>query len=92
VKISDILWSAANEHLWSGHAGDTACFRRSIYDAMFWALPPTEPFTPTLRFLLELGMGMDEHADFEEDIGEERQGFRYLWLDFARLVAEDEEL
>jgi hypothetical protein len=67
LKLSDILWRAANVHL----------------------VP--KGIEPDWVPLVELGVdcsSMDQFAEFKQ--GETRQGARYLWLDFARLVAESE--
>jgi hypothetical protein len=96
MKLSEVLWIAANEQLWDGdlrydNLSEYSCGAVSalISSPMIFSWT----FTSTIKFLRELGVQSSCTKQFNEfDPGPERQGARYLWLDFARLVAEDEGL
>jgi hypothetical protein len=95
MRISDMLWSAANEHLCSaipGQPGASLAVRFQTDGALFWTSASDADIEEAEDFLA-VGMGWNE-LDFlwEFKAGEERQGARYLGLDFARLVAEEEGL
>lgn len=80
MTIADELWRAANQDLWTGHSrlhGWVSCGSALNYDHAI-------PFLESL--------GWDEESFYQFENGRQRQGARYLWLDFARLVAEDESL
>jgi hypothetical protein len=95
MKISKILWIAANEKLHPTSEYSAEDWHFSC-DAVWMAeLPP--PFTnyadsKACQYLLELGCNTGIEAMDEFERGPERQGARYLWLDFARLVAKDESV
>lgn len=93
MKISEILWCAANEHLapikrrrfHHGFEMEHSC------DAVYYTCQLRGAKRGALAFLESLGVETDSLFQFKEfRSGSERQGARYLWLDFARLVAEDE--
>lgn len=102
MKISDILWRAANEHLWDGSSIQEIGQWAFSCDAAFEAAsinPTTLKDMYSYResavgeFLEELGCPVTtaiSFFDFPE--GPQRQGARYLWLMFAYLVAKDEGL
>ena len=101
MKISDTLWAAANEKLWDGvtldYEADNLYPRKCLFscDAIRQAYASTGEWTdsPAIRFSALLGLDCNSLVAFDEfEYGAERQGARYLWLDFARLVAEDEGL
>lgn len=94
-RISEILWIAANEKLWSGNDADSFGDVYSCDAVGRYGSNKTFYQENAIDFLIELGVNYEDEDDeqfieFEGD--EERQGARYLWLDFARLVAEDEGL
>jgi hypothetical protein len=98
-KISEILWKGANEHLWDGEGDDdpwSPSCRISQFSchAVKYALGGKYPGgyrDPTNLYLQTLGL-MPHNTFVEFPSGPIRQGARYLFLDFARLVAEDEGL
>ena len=101
-KHSEILWLAGNEHL-SETGEEIACrgftssqdtWRYSC-DAILETLECSNfQYEDIQEILSEMGLdaGMvDMYNAFKEfKEGEERQGARYLWLDFVRVVLEDE--
>ena len=93
MKISEILRKAADRHLSSDGKDD---FQRRIdfysYVAVIYASGALDA-RPAEHFLQTLGVSLDSPSEFDEfPEGEIRQGARFLWLDFAALVAEDEGL
>lgn len=106
MKISEILWKAANEQLWDGSnmrvygnefdASRNANKRRFSCDA-FNSHYMTEISLCEMRkvkeYLAEFGLDCESMQAFHEfDSGEERQGARYSWLMFASMIAEEEGL
>ena len=103
MKISDVLWLAANENLWDGVRNYSACnafgegFRYScdaIDQLKFAPLWCTwnlwEDCNAALSFLREeLGFdkGYSLRAFDEFPEGPESQGARYSWLMFAHQIA-----
>jgi hypothetical protein len=91
VALADVLWTGANEHLWTG--GDEGCgpirYSESCW-AVIDALPDYSDDTPVYEFLTDLGCdcGWVQFRDFHA--GPIRQGVRYMWLLLAMHVAEDE--
>ena len=91
MKISDVLWKAANECLWDGVSRDfrelfccyavdeAADMRRSVARSFIEELLGSE--------VAISGSGFDQFAR-----GAPRQGARYLFLLFAHEVAKDEAL
>ncbi len=80
MKISEILWLAANEKLWSGIGldNDTSMFS---CNAVFQAC---EGYRKAYQFLKSLGCPIKSlHAYPAKWTHEKRQGARYLWLMFA---------
>jgi hypothetical protein len=92
VKISDVLWKAANVHLaCEGPYEDdrTPYICHAIRRAQqLWSLMTSEQREdPAIAFLLDLGMegGGDGFCEFHR--GRERQGVRYAWLMLAHEIA-----
>lgn len=87
MKVSEILRRAARENLWDGRSHIHAR-REFSFHAVIWAVEgwPKD----ALEFLRSLGVGRDGNQFNEFRYGERRQGARFLWLEFAALVAEDE--
>ena len=95
MKISDTLWEAANLYLDHGLVDfQLSGVNRYSCCAVDMAESKNKvPNTPGCDFLASLGVKQFAGNQFDEfEYGEERQGARYLWLDFARLVALDEGL
>jgi hypothetical protein len=97
MKLSDVLWNAANIYLWSGdtpnHGDGNAWSCGAAETAEIQADLEEASLCWVVDFLETLGVDSCSSEQFEEfERGPERQGARYLWLDFARLVAEDEGL
>jgi hypothetical protein len=96
MKINDVLWDAANELLWDGESPNLGGTREefSCVAANWVVFREASTFSSELEdFLGSLGVDFTSPTQFNEfEEGPIRQGARYLWLDFARLVAEDEEL
>lgn len=98
ARISEILWRAANEHLWDGcgSAFDTDSWKFSC-DAISGGVGHTGvDSTRALNFIAELGCPRDSHHAFDEfeddeEAGPESQGARYAWLMFASMVAAEME-
>lgn len=100
--VSDVLWEAANKHLWDGsfwsYIGNNdeefscnAAARALRYEIMDDARQ-SEKGRRVCDFLCSLGVdcGSDKQfAGFGSHV--DTQGARYLWLMFAYLVALDEE-
>jgi len=103
MKISEILRKAADEHLKSVDDYDEGRMRYSC-NAVSNACSTldrnhAENFKRVMDFLIELGVdcgrtdnGINPQFANDFEAGPERQGARFLWLDFAALVAEDEGL
>lgn len=101
MKISEILWKAANEKLWNGvddRQEDERAWRFSC-DAVAHALgkrdaPYPEAYdSEVFEFLRELGCptgALDAFGDTDADEKGEYQQVRYQWLMFAALIAEEE--
>lgn len=97
--LADVLWEAANVHLWDG---------MSEYDPAADRIPLDRPSPPRKyscdalfsvtqcreRSAVEFveSFGVNIHSPMLDDIeeGEERQAARYMWLLLAMHVAEDE--
>jgi hypothetical protein len=89
VKVSDVLWEAANKCLFDGEVGVSVYSCAAI--AVCAHILKTPPHN-TIWFLHNLGVVAYSMSEFNEfEAGEQRQGARYLWLMFAYLVALDEE-
>jgi len=90
MKISEILRKAANEKLSNGiYDSDTSVAQSCLAIAF---TQKRDRFSSALSFVARLGCDFD-YSNFDEfPEGEIRQGARFLWLDFAALVAEDEGL
>lgn len=94
MKISSILWKAANERLswdgwwWPGTNDEFSCLAvRKVTRA---GLKDKDKAS---KFLASLGVDPDAGWLFDEfPEGEVRQGARYLWLMFAYEVAKSEGL
>lgn len=99
-KISDILWDAANKHLFSPVEDDgdglwmeSCCAvaeAENGHDS--WSGVDVDPcVSKALTYLQEFGVIPKEYGQFDEFSSyEEQQGARYLWLMFAYQVALDE--
>jgi hypothetical protein len=91
VALADVLWTAANEYLWTG--GDEG-YGPVRYSESCWAatdaLPDYSDESPVYRFLTDLGCdcGWVQFRDYPA--GPIRQGVRYMWLLLAMHVAADE--
>jgi hypothetical protein len=92
-KISDILWDAANKHLWDGVKPLRHCEEEEF---SCLAVDEAEGYPSRYRatyFLEDLGVNGFSATEFRKfKRGEIRQGARYLWLMFAYQVALDEGL
>ena len=91
VKISEIIWRAANERLaeddWSTKTEYSCWAVREVYEAAEYERDYA------LGFLHSLGVDATRGDEFREfRCGEHRQGARYLWLMFAYEVAKSEGL
>ena len=92
MKISEILWRAANERL----AADE--WRVGLTEYSCWAVrnvihASAGNQNATIDFLESLGVDSESASAFLEfETGEQRQGARYLWLMFAHEVAKSEGL
>jgi hypothetical protein len=94
-KLADLLWEAANEHLWDGAGQVPAAHERhrnqyscdALHECFKWA-------GDRVAAKLHLAkMGCDTFKTSQFDLfaaGEMRQGVRYMWLLLAMHVAEDE--
>lgn len=93
MKISDVLWIAANEFLSTtdgmelvdGHSRSkySCCAVESVCEKSLNSVR-----NPYIKFLRELGVKTGGCCEFKEfKPGEQRQGARYLWLMFAYEVA-----
>lgn len=95
MKVSDILRDAADKFLWDGMYEPSPALTYSC-DAVLGGAMGDCDFSErryVRAFLGDLGVDDYGHYEFDEfEEGEERQGARFLWLDFAALVAEDEGL
>ena len=94
MKISEILREAADVHLWHGEGrlwdscqeSYTCC---AVCNVDCSAIEQRAVF----RFLRRLGLDTESCSQFDDthfDDSAALQGARFLWLDFAALVAEDE--
>jgi len=98
VALADVLWEAANEHLWVGFGNNgwqttpytgsccaTAYAQKGAWDG--WGDASKRSSVEFLRAL-----GCDTSGYFFEGFsyGRARQGVRYMWLLLAMHVAEDE--
>lgn len=91
MKISDVLWIAANEHLsevdFSYLRSNSFGWNRNYSCSAVYQVGE-EFSSKTTAFLHELGVNINGFYEFDEFVpGEERQGARYLWLMFAYEVA-----
>lgn len=92
--LRTLLWRAANEHLPHevpfGSCSACWCAAGREWEGMFD--DKVIPFLSELAGLQsdKFNSERDRFREFAE--GHTKQGARYLWLDFARLVAEDERL
>lgn len=103
MKISDVLWIAANEFLsttdgmelvdgylrskYSCCAVEPVCEKLVRSSKISWN-SVRNPYIKTIGFLYELGVNTAGRCEFKEfEPGEQRQGARYLWLMFAYEVA-----
>lgn len=91
MKISEVLWVAANEYLWNGvdiyHRKDEfSCLAVGAADGLFWDYKNSE----AVKFLKSLGCPIGALGSFKNfKYGTERQGARYAWLMFASMYAEE---
>lgn len=93
VKLADVLWEAANKHLWDGDkkspGDEESCFAVKTAE-----LPPGQwiggPNTSAMEYLTSLGCDYHGRPFDGFKHGAERQGVRYMWLLLAMHVAEDE--
>lgn len=95
MTISEILWRAANEHLWDGNRWATSSLDGETFSccAIHRAAKDLEAASIAIRFLHELGCDTAGGTEFSEfKFGENKQGARYLWLMFAYEVAKSEGL
>lgn len=91
MKISKILRKAADTELACG----TRSMWKHIWSCNAVAVIPTrgKDADAAYEFLEELGLWCGSSSAFDEfPSGAIRQGARFLWLDFAALVAESEGL
>ena len=103
MKISDVLWIAANEFLsttdgtelvdgkirskYSCCAVEAVCSELVRSSKISWN-SVRNPYIKTIGFLRQLGVNTGGYCEFKEfEPGEKRQGARYLWLMFAYEVA-----
>lgn len=102
MKISDILWKAANECLWHGqppyHVSEYSCTAAAVAE-LGWAVVERMKWltvcrqSKAVKFMRELGCPSGELCAFDSfTTWESRQGARYLWLMFAYEVAKSEGL
>jgi hypothetical protein len=93
MKISEILWKAANEHLWvAGDAMDERTEEFSCH-AIARALHKNwrrhrQENHPAMRFVRQLGCDPDA-SGWSQAIDRDPQGARYAWLMFASMYAEE---
>jgi len=97
MKISEILRDAADRYLWDGSRGGHQVFSCGAVENVLNDMTNLEDYAyayhHTFLFLKELGVNIHSEYEFDEvPRGEIRQCARFLWLDFAALVAEDEGL
>lgn len=99
MKLGKALRKAADFYLWDGVAPyvyGAGLPRIYTCDAVVFggmAKCGSKATDKAVAFLRELGVYVHGFGEFDEfEAGEERQGARFLWLDFAALVAEDEGL
>lgn len=91
MKISEILWKAANESLWDGSGHH---YNRETYSCA--AVAEAEGVSvwwesKTVAFLKEFGVTPESRTEFDEfKYGGDQQGARYAWLMFAAMIAEEE--
>ncbi len=93
MKVSEVLWKAANEELWDG---EDRGWEDNPYDLEYscYAIKAVAygVNTPVMDFIVELGVNSDSVRVFNEfEEGEARQGARYAWLMFASMYAEELE-
>ena len=104
LKLANILWYAANVKLRSDDIADHNAWVQGQRAFSCEAVARAEQGlggsstvyyaeNSCSQFLAELGVDCESIEQFDEfEPGEVRQGARYLWLDFARLVAVSEGL
>lgn len=95
-QLAAILRLAADEYLWNGvddmfeAPGPNGYSCDAYHYAAGWKFT-SEERKAGYDFLSALGVDPDDTEQFTEvPHGETRQGARFLWLDFAALVAEEE--
>lgn len=100
MKISDVLWNAANKKLYHPKFDDSRTTNFSC-DAVYEALSAKnlsdndyyDLADNTMSFLEQLGLSTNSCQAFDEfKGGAQRQEARYAWLMFAAMVAEEEGL
>lgn len=94
-KVADILWTAANQYLWTGEPRPDGVYEGWEYscNAVIDAIADSNTAYYVREFLRSCGCSAGSTTlllDF--DAGKERQGVRYMWLLFAMHLAEDEDL
>lgn len=96
MKISDILWEAANNHLWDGVEPTPSLTTTFSCDTVHNICDIHGDPGDHLRcrdFFMELGLNPSSLSAFDEfQEGEEQQGARYLWLMFAYTYAKEQGL
>jgi hypothetical protein len=105
IKLADVLWDAANEHLCENGGGpDWEKGRRRMRyscNAIFRSLGLRPDYggdgifrlpQSVVLFLLSLGCDPDGETYFLDLEYPEQQGVRYMWLLLAMHVAEDENI
>lgn len=100
AKISDILWNAANKHLWDGvdtsrgywdfpYLSEYSCF--AIKDALHAADASDRLADQVFDFIEAMGVKVDSEKEFPGfKSNRARQHARYNWLMFAYKIAEEE--
>lgn len=92
MKISTIL-RKATEELWDGTREGDSGGTSFTCAAVCNVRAPRNDIAAAIDFLASLGVNPNSGGQFLElESGEPKQGARFLWLDFAALVAEDEGL
>lgn len=87
IALADVLWKAANEHLsypgtgglsFSCWAAESAAYTSRVYHG------------DVVGFLEDLGCDSHSAQFGNYQLGNHRQGVRYMWLLLAMHVAQDE--
>ena len=89
MKISEVLWIAANDWLADGLSDEGLTYFSccAVDEAAY-----VDPFLGTVarKFLRSLGANTRSNSEFSEfQVLEDRQGARYAWLMFASMYAEE---